>query len=239
MYSFRRDIRHRPWSDGALLAALFFLGSELVAPTDAAGQVRILTADPATALARLESGEPGQISEASVVIKAAFRSNYDRYSAAQRQQLLQGVERIARGEAGADDLGITRGVRTAFAILSSIALDTVSVPEDGDIARRMLRIYQQTSRLDSKALSVSSLGRIASRYPAERAEIDSLLFSVASAPFTPDRVHPRTAIDALLSAGDVGLPVLRRLHEQRAVRDRATALFLRGIAERGYRYPVR
>jgi hypothetical protein len=190
--------------------------------------------DPAVALADLASGDVERLNKASVSISAAFRDNYTRYSSVDRRLLLDGLERIARGESLTDELGRTRALTTAFAILVTIAMDSTTIPEDREIPTRVLRIYSQADRLDSKALSVSSLGAFLPRFPSERAAIEALLFSVAIAPFAARAVPPQTAIDALLTAGAPGISVLRRLHEENAVKDPGAAAFLREIAKRGY-----
>lgn len=211
------------------------LGVTAGTPLPAASQNRVMVVEPATALAQLASGDRELINTASVVIRAAFRENLREYSNEQRRVLLDEVERIARGETQADELGTISALTTAFSILNGIATDTVSVPEDREIPGRVMRIYAETGRRDSKGLSVSVLGEMLPHYPAERAGIEELLITVASAPPTPDRVPPQTAIDALVNAGEPGVPALRRLHEERSIKEPGAAVYLRELAKTGYR----
>lgn len=210
----------------------------LLVPCGAAAQVGALVWPPESALVRLASGEPDLVSGAGNVVTAAFGQNYARYSPAERQRLLDGVERIARGEAGTDELRTRRSITEAFSILAVTALDSIPVPEDREIPRRVLRIYRESNGSSSRAQAVYLLAQLLPRYPASRAEIETLLFEVASAPSAPGRVAPISPINALLLyAGEAGIPVLRRLHEQGAVQEPGAAVFLREVAKQGYRWP--
>jgi hypothetical protein len=84
---------------------------------------------------------------AASVITAAFRQNYCEYSDAARQELLDGLERIARDDT--EHAGQNRRRMTAaFSVLAVIALDpTITAPEAGEIPIRLLRIYRESAKL--------------------------------------------------------------------------------------------
>jgi hypothetical protein len=103
------------------------------------------------------------------------------------------------------------------------------------VPARLLRIYAQSERVESKALAVGVLGAMLARYPGYRPEVEEILFSVASEPFKQGSVHPQTALDALVQAGEAGIPLLRRLHEEQAVQGEGARVYLRELARRGFR----
>jgi hypothetical protein len=71
--------------------------------------------EPADALAMLEGG----INISSVVM-AAFAENYEKYTDVQRQELLDGVVLIARGDKVGHGVQTRRAVRSAFSILNGL-----------------------------------------------------------------------------------------------------------------------
>lgn len=193
--------------------------------------MRVVALEPSEALANLASGEGA----ATTVITAAFRQNYEAYSDAERQDLLDGIERMARGEVDGEEKEGRRSVTRAFAALRTIGLDPeISAPEAREIPARLLRIYRESDRHLSKSLAVLRLGEMLGRYPEHADDIEEVMVSVASAPFSSDRVHPQTALDALRRGGEAGIPVLRRLHEQSAVQHPGSLAYLRKLAERGF-----
>lgn len=173
-----------------------------------------------------------------------------RMTDAERARLLDRIEAVARGEVRGDVVGDelrrSRAVREAFATLRVIGLDLAStVPEAGMIPGRVLRLYRESPGRASKALAVGLLGDLLALDPPEAPEIIEILTEVASRPVgstvgrpspapAPGAVHPDDAIRALLRACDVGLPVLRRLHEHRLVKAPMTAEWLRHLAEQGF-----
>jgi hypothetical protein len=187
--------------------------------------------DVDSSLAMLSSGDPDRLNSASIRIMRAFQMDHAAYSNADRQRLLDGMERVALGEAGTGELARTRALRVAFSMLRVIALDTFPTGEDAGIALRVLRIYEQSPR--ARGLAVSLLADFLAHYPQYQSEIEALLFTAASTPQVPG-VAPQTVIDALTRAGDPGIALLRRLHDENAVRDGNAAMYLRELARRGY-----
>lgn len=216
--------------------AVTLLASALALPSHASGQAaqQVPVFDVDTSLAMLSSGDPDRLNYASIRITRAFRQDYTVYSNADRQSLLDGVERVARGEAGTDDLTRTRALTVAFPILQVIALDTFPVREDAEVPPRVLRIYEQTGNPSSRGLAVNLLADLLPHYPQYGRQIEAVLYSAASAPWVPGNVTPETVIDALTRAGVPGIALLRRLHDENAVRDGNAAMYLRELARRGY-----
>lgn len=242
------------------------MGVVAYAPDAAYGQQTVITIsapEPADALSMLASGTSADMRQAATVIRAAFRKdradgevirvgNYEKYSAHQRQQLLDGLERIAIGTGVPHT---STAPDRALAILNTIAFDpAVDVAEESEIPGRLLRIYSRTTSRAVRSLAVLMLGDVASLTPPETPQILELLEEIATtAPLTmnaighqvwaPEQVRAQTAIDALVNAGPQGISVLRRLHEDRSVNDAAARAALDAYAARGFplerRGPIR
>ncbi len=215
----------------ALSAALVLLLSAATAAyTQVIDRTEVRAYEPSVALELLASARPG-----GSTIVAAFAENYAKYTDAQRQQLLDGVERIARGEVEGPELTIRRAITMSFSILSAIALyPAVVAPEAREIPARLLRIYRQSDRVDAKALALMRLGDMLLLSPREAPEIIRLLEAVASAPPEVGKVSPRTALDALRNAEEAGIPSLRRLYAQDLVKDPIAQMELHDLARRGF-----
>lgn len=210
--------------------ALSFIASVLLAAPLAGLQAEeaVKFVDVSEALASLKEDRW----YATSLITAAFRERYRAYSDTERQELLDGVERIARS---ARETIHDPSVTTAISILAIIALDpSIAAPESREIPRRLMRIYRETDRVNVRSLAIMRLGDMLAVFPEESEEIAEVLTSVASAPFSPGQVHPMIAIDALRNAGEAGLPALRRLHEDNLVQDPATRAHIQALAKNGF-----
>lgn len=200
-------------------------------------KIEITALRPQEALSKLESGDQRTLNGAAAVITAAFGQNLDKYTPAQRRELLDGVERLALGQADTGEAP-ERAVRTAFAILNTLALDPSIKPvERREIPGRLMRIFHQSQSRECRTLAVYSLGEILASAPTEAPAIGRILTSVASGSPGPGSVPPRAALDALLNAGEQGVPLLRWLHDEGSVQDAEVRAFLNEHARRGY--PVR
>lgn len=206
------------------------------APASGSGQVSAEGQSADHVLARLSSGDPEQFSQATRTIGSAFRGEYARYSNTHRRLLLDGLQRLAGGAgAGGDEVANRRSTIASFSLLRSIATDSIAIPEDREIPQRVLRIYRESSRIESQGMALFLLGKLMASYSDDRPAIEALLVSIASADFSPGKVHPQTAVDALMEGGDAGVAVLRRLHEDGSVRNPEVSIFLRELARDGYR----
>lgn len=213
-------------------------------------------AEPAEMLARLESGKVN----VSVGITEAFKGdrqindstlilgNYDRYTDAQRDEILDGVERIAQGVEGGG-LTVANAKMEAFSVLSALANDP-ELSETYEIPDRLLRIYDHAKTDDVRGTVVWALGRVLRNSPTASPRIVKLLVSLVNQPVVIRHrgfmhgsvqvaggpVHPDDAVDALLSACEAGVPVLRQLQANRgaikldAVRARVDSLARAGFA---------
>lgn len=211
--------------------------------------------EPGEMLARLWSGTPN----ISVAITAAFKKdrkindsgifkgNYDRYTDAERREILDGVERIAQGVEG-DKLTVIHAKMEAFSVLSAVARDP-ELSEAYEIPDRLLRIYEHAKTDDIKGTAVWALGRVLRDSPTASPRIIELLVSLVNQPVTTRQqgyhgtvqvvegpVHPDDALDALLGACEAGVAVLRRLNANRGaikhddVRARIDSLSREGFA---------
>lgn len=207
-----------------------------VAPIDVAAQ---RAPEAAEVLARIEQGDIRSIS-----IRSAFEmdGNYAQYTDAERQQFLDGLERIAR--AGAD-----QSARSAvFLELTLIGTHpNGKAPQAREVPRRLLRIYEQTTIRESKWAAISILGEILPSAPAESAKITELLISLVKQPVTTQQtiegtqqyqtetVAPYQALDALFSACGVAVPVLRQLYATRDdIPDDETRARIEEAGEQGF-----
>lgn len=235
--------------------SLLLLTLVVAMPEKAAAQrstVTINVLEPAEALAKLASGERTAVRGATNVISAAFSNdvrdgdllrvgNYDRYTDTQREELLDGLERMASG-----DLEVPRrALQGAHTSVTIIMHPKAPTPDrwKREIPRRLLRIYrgsQTNQNRTAKALVVSSLGDALGLGPPEAPAIEQALYEVATGPSVPDSpgwVAPESAVQALIHSGQAGVPTLRRLHEEGEVQDMMLTARLRILAEDGY--PVR
>lgn len=194
-----------------------------------------------TLLAWIASSDADRRNSGAIGTHRVFNEHYSSYTDAQRQQLLDGLDRIARGDVDADEVTVRRAMSRAFSALTVVGLDSTGnptgIPEGREIPARVLRIYRETGRVEAKGMVIGSLRELIPRYPGPPAqEMMDLLVSVATAPeWTPDMVVPSEAIFQLLMMGGPAIPVLRRLHEEGAVKDVEARVFLREMAKRGYR----
>ncbi len=214
---------------------LVLLAALTVTPNPLAAQRR--PTSPDTILALLASGDSDRRNGGSAGVRAAFTRNHSLYTDAQRQRILDGLERIVRGDIAGDELNVIRSMRTAFSALVLIALDTVAVPEDREIPTRLLRIYREARTVRPKGLVVRRMGDLIPRYAGNPVVQDmlDLLEAVATDTWTPDKVSPAAAVDELIDAGPAALPLLRRLNDERAVKDPQARVYLREMAKRGFR----
>lgn len=185
-------------------------------------------------LARLKSGKINvsnaitsafekdrQINDSTLIL-----GNYSRYSDAERREMLDGVELIARGVEG-DPVTVVRAKMEAFGVLSTLA-DDPELSEAYAVPDRLLRIYDHTKTDDVKRTVVWALGRALRHSPTASPRIVKLLVSLVNQPVVTRQqglhgtvqavegpVHPDEALDALLSACEVGVPVLRQLQANR------------------------
>lgn len=207
-----------------------------VAPTEVAAQRAPAAAEVIT---RLEQGDLGSIS-----IRSAFEmdGNYARYTDAERQQFLDGLERIA-------SVGVDQDARSrAFLELTLIGAHTNSLaPQAREVPGRLLRIYAQTQIRESKWAAISILGEVLRTSPRQSPEIIKLLVSLIKQPVTTqetlegtqqyetENVAPYQALDALFSACQVAVPVLRELYAARdAIPDDETRARIEQVAETGF-----
>lgn len=193
--------------------------------------------EPAKILGYLESGEQEAMLGVYAATRAAFRQHYEKYTDAQRQELLDGLERVARGEVEGPELNREVAIRSATVLLELIGTDTTVVaPEAREIPRRLLRVHHQTKDPHIRSSILLTLGDLVQIDPPEAPEILALLAKYLTAPPDrgPDDVPPATALDALIDAGAAGVPVLRRLHEEGAVKDPVADMSLRYHARMGY-----
>lgn len=236
-------------------AALGLMLTTLVMhPSDACAQrakVQSPVLGPAEALSMLASGEPRALNEASAAIGAAFArdvnsseavvvGNYNQYTDDQREDLLDGLERIARGDRLSGDVVSNRkAIAAAHAVLLGLMHPRAATPQayKRRIPGLLVRIYQEAQEQPAEALTVSDLGYALGERPAEASAIEEILYKVASAQPSSTSVPPQAAIEALENAGPAGVATLRRLHEQNAVRDMMARAHLAKLAENGY--PVR
>ena len=214
---------------------LVLLAALTVTPNPLAAQRR--STSPDTILALLASSDSDRRNGGAAGARAAFTRNHSLYTAAQRQRILDGLEGIARGDIAGDELSVTRSITRAFSALVLIALDTVPVPEDREIPMLLLRIYRESRTEVPKGLVVRMMGDLIPRYAGNPVVQDmlDLLEAVATDTWTPDKVSPAAAVDELIDAGPAALPVLRRLNEERAVKDPQARVYLREMAKRGFR----
>jgi len=214
---------------------LVLLAALTVTPNPLAAQRR--PTSPDTIIALLASGDSDRRNGGAAGARAAFTRNHSLYTAVQRQRILDGLERIARGDISGDELSVTRSITRAFSALVLIALDTVPVPEDREIPIRLLRIYREAGTEVPRGLVVRTMGDLIPRYagtPVVQDMLD-LLEAVATDTWTPDKVTPAAAVDELIDAGPAALPLLHRLNNDRAVKDPQARAYLREMAKRGFR----
>lgn len=169
--------------------------------------------------------------------------HYDRYTSAQRRQLLDGLERIAIQASPRPPGNTYDPANEAVSLLKEIGLYLRDVaPEAREIPARLLRIYDraETSIEDSTRRSVmrmsalDGLAKLLALGPAESEEIIDLLWDVATGPGPPEDLPVYDGVRAFLKTCDVGVPYLRRLHDEGLVQHAETAAWLRGLAERGF-----
>ncbi len=231
-----------------ILAVFVVSVAMVVAPQSAGAQRATISVDvlnPSEALTMLSGGDPLTIRGASRVISAAFSQddsteaamrigNHGRYTDPQREELLRSLEQIAGGGSGLT----LRSVMAAHATLVGILHPQAPTPArwKREIPGALLRIFHESQDGVARALAVSSMGDALGLRPREAQAIAQALYEVAAA--VPRRssgaVAPSAAVNALMSAGEAGVPTLRRLHEEGAVKDAMLAARLRILAEQGY-----
>ncbi|MGH7576527.1 MAG: hypothetical protein ACREM1_15555 [Longimicrobiales bacterium] len=207
-----------------------------IAPIDVSAQ---RAPESAEVLARLERGDIRSIN-----IRSAFEmdGNYARYTDGERQQFLDALERIARG--GADQSARD----AAFTELSLIARSPrTTALQAQEIPSRLIRIYEQTTIRESKWDAIYNLGRVLRTSPRESPQITRLLVLLIKQPVTTretiegaqqyqtETVASYQALDALFSACDVAVPVLRQLYAERvAIPDDETRARIEEAADQGF-----
>jgi hypothetical protein len=221
----------------SLLALLLITIGGLCPPDLVARQVERQVMTPEEVIAALRSGHAhgGYILRAFredlVLPHRTIPGDRARFSDAQRQELLDGLEAIGR-EDPALDLG-TGAIAGAFSTLISIALhpDYDPPPEAAEIPGRVLRIHREAGTRGAKGLATFNLGVLLRTRPPESPEIEQLLLDQASG---EDTVLALTSISALMAACEAGIPAIRRLHEEGLVRDWMNSHGVRRVAEAGY-----
>jgi len=221
-----------------LLTLLFGMIGGLFCPADlVARQVEREVMTPEDVITALGSGRAhgGYILRAFrndlVLPHRTIPGDRARFTDVQRQELLDGLEAIAREEPALD---LAPGaMASAFSTLISIALhpDYDPPPEAAEIPARMLRIHREAATRRSRGLATFNLGLLLRTRPPESPEIEELLLEQASG---PDAVRALTSIQALMAACEAGIPAVRRLHEEELVRDWMNSLVVRRVAEAGY-----
>ena len=216
-----------------LLTAAAVMG--IAFPCGVAGQVPTKIENARESVSALASGERAAVGRGRAIITAGLAENYARYSPEDRRLLVDGLIRVGRGESSGDDAARTRAVTAALGAMLTVATDSFVTPEDEEIVRGFVAIYRDSDRLEARALAVSLMGRIFPKYPTQQRDIVGILEAVATSEAEPGEVHPQTAIDALLDAGERGIPILRRIHDGGAVKDPGVAVYLRELVRRGFR----
>lgn len=186
---------------------------------------------PDSILTMLRSVEGGTVVSGRQWVSSVFGRRYEEYTAADRQELLDGIERLARGGMDPPRPGTSR----AFAIFESIVRIEADLAEAREVPDRVIRVFKESEDVVARSLAVRLMGRLYPHVPEARAQFRQLLIEVAIGLHLPDRVQPLTAIDALQYGGEPAIPILRQLHEEELVHDRAARVRLRHLGERGYR----
>jgi len=220
-----------------LLTLLFVMIGGLFCPADlVARQVerRVVAPEDALAMLRANEGGSGYILRAFhddvVLPQRTIPGDRARFTDAQRQVLLDGMEAIAREDPALDLASEASG--RALSTLSGIALHPdYDPPEATEIPARMLRIHREAATRRSRGLATFYLGLLLRVRPPESPEIEQILLEQASG---ADAALALTSIQALMAACEAGIPAVRRLHEEELVRDWMNSLVVRRVAEAGY-----
>lgn len=214
-----------------------------------------LTAQTTTAVGRavrpsseiLDAMAEGQMGAVSGAVQAFQRTrtegtntilgNYERYSDADRQLLLDGMEEIASGDRRSGDRATALRAQvasfTAFASIARGSWDTT--PEAREIPGRLLRIYERADHSSPRNSAVFMLGELLAHGPPESPSILALLFELAAGPWvSTSEPGPEMAVRALIASCDVGRDTLLRLSVDNLVTDAAAAMLLREAADQGF-----
>lgn len=220
------------------LSIMLLLVAALFTPGVAAGQEHRPSRvdEPSKLLAQLASGDLMTRARASNLIAYAFGDRFDYYSDADRQLLLDGVERVARGDFDDDSSTLNPSLNGMSRLIGLVA---PAVPESvrREVPTRVIRIYEETGRRSVRSAAVTWMGHMICMFPGhpDARRMLGILEDVASAPAPAENgVFADTAIEALLIAGPRGVPVLRRLNAEGRVRSLQAAAWLRELARIGF-----
>lgn len=201
---------------GWLCLTIWFLAAE----AQAQGYVRrdpLIT--PEAALEMMRGGHP----RAEQVIILAFTEwdplggasasgNLDRYTSAERRELLDGLEEIAIRTDPAAEHGNPGS--SAMVLLSGLHLDPNLIAPELFTKERMLRIHRNSSNRGIKCLALWLLAQYAAESDDQESEIIDLLASIAAEPQRVDEVNPSMALALLFDTCEKGTDAVRRLYEE-------------------------
>lgn len=230
--SYLRRYGHHVLGFGSGLFMMLML-TALPSPAQERVTIEIAVLPPTEAIALLESPDQRVLNSAVTVIAAAFRENATAYSPAERLALLDGLESLVRGVRAEERS--ERSIRAAFAILQILALDPgIQAVERQQIPGRLMRIYHRSTVPIVQTMAVYNLGEVLAQTPVEAPAIGRVLMTIAQSRPSTAGVPPRVGLDALVQAGNAGVPFLRRLFEEGNVEDPDVRAFLAEHARKGY-----
>lgn len=211
---------------GAFSAALFAGGVLLALPTEAQ-QARRITRTPQELLREFPKYlDPGRENSGPTVDIVHIAVNPDVYAAADLEVFLQGVERLALTAESSDIR------RKAAVYLTRVGARSRSRPLPvAPIFPRLMRIYRRSTDPGVRYDVTQGMADV-----ADRAEALAFLEQVARESPPPFRNAANAVIDALIIMGEEGRPLLRRLHESKAIQEPSARRRLNSLAERDFRY---
>ena len=145
------------------------------------------------------------------------------YSGGTMEDVLDGLEQLALGSGPVEARS-----RATYFIGTSGSRDALE-PRDEALVR-LQRVYRGSTEWQVHAAVINSLAR-----SADHGETLAFLAEIASSPSSVFSEAPMSALSAIASHADSGVPTLRRLHESGAVRHPQGRSWLASISRKGYR----